>query len=286
MLELAERAVVVVEADAAADLDADVRGRDVLRERIRRRRHPLPAGDVRHRGTKVHAPDRLGTEFPDVEPKRRRVEIGSEPRQEVREVCAVVLAVRVLEHVVLALMPEETFERRIESLFFKVGHRGSDGLEQQRIHLEARGVLRIPVAAEMGSARRDLHDRDVALRTFGHIAGEDELRSHHAANRLQRHPALRVGLVLAADHVPEADVVSRRGHAPERREPIHVGHLRIGALHVRLAREDEDPDVLARVGHRSHEHREGEDAEVMWSSHEMSVTIASESSEASIGRDG
>ena len=183
-------------------------------------------------------------------------------------------------------MPEETFERRIESLRFKVGHRGPDGLEQQRIHLEARGILRVPVAAEMGSARRDLHDRDVALRGFGHVAGEDELRSHHAANRLQRHPALRVGLVLAADHVPEPDVRARRRHTSERREPFHVGDLRIGALHVRLAGEDEDPDVLTRVGHRSHEHREGEGAQVMWSSHDMSVTIASESSEASIGRDG
>jgi hypothetical protein len=48
----------------------------------------------------------------------------------------------------------------------------------------------------MGPTRRDLHDGDVALRAFGHVAGEDELRPDHAANGLQRHQPLRVGLVL------------------------------------------------------------------------------------------
>jgi len=253
VLQLAQGAVVVVQADAAADLDADVRVGHVLRQRVRVGRRALPDADLVHSRPQVHAPDRLGAQLADVEPQLRRAEVLPPTGHVGQQVVPVGCAVGVVEHVVLALVPHEALEPPAHALLVERLQRALHVAERQRVELEALRLDRVPVAAERGAARRDLDDGDRRRSVLGDLAREAQLGPDHAAHRLQRGPPVRGRLVLAPDAVPEADLLLRRAQAGERREPLDVRDLRVRADHVGLAREDEDAHrlVVLALGRRA-----------------------------------
>ncbi|MFM1941619.1 MAG: hypothetical protein RI897_601 [Verrucomicrobiota bacterium] len=137
VFELAECSVVIMESDAATDLDSDVGSWDIVGERVCVRDRFLTEADGVHAWAEVHAPDGFGAEFSDVEPEVGSVEVTSPGGDEISQVGSVVFHVALLEHVVFALVPHEAFEAVRNALAVEIGERRSNEIEGERIELEA-----------------------------------------------------------------------------------------------------------------------------------------------------
>ena len=131
------------------------------------------------------------------------LQIAAPAGQEVRQVLSVVRHVLLVEHVVLALMPHEAFDAVGDLLLVEFGQRRADPVQRQRVHLEALGLVGIPVAAQMRAAGGALDDGDRRVDVLRDLARKTQLRTDDVVDRLQIDPAIRLHLVLAPDAVGE-----------------------------------------------------------------------------------
>ena len=120
VFQLPQCAIVVVQANRIADLNSDVGSRNVFGKRIGFGDCPLPLADGVHAGAKIHAPNRLGAEFTDVEFQLRDVEVTAPFCDEVLQILSVVGHIAFIEHIVFALMPYEPFNSILDALLIQL----------------------------------------------------------------------------------------------------------------------------------------------------------------------
>ena len=244
VLELPERAVVIVQPSFAADLHRIVIGGHVVRERISVCDRLLRYTDREHIVAVVHAPDRFRAKLAEVEAQVRQLQIATPARDEVLQVRRVGRLEGLVEHVVLPLMPHEALDAIRDLLSLQLGQRRTHMLKRQRVKFEAVRHIRIPVLAQRRAARGHFDDRDGWLDALRHLFGKAQLRPEVVTRRPHRNPPLRSLHVLPPELVGEQDLRLRLIQPRERRKAMDVLHPRVRAHHVRLAREDENAQRL------------------------------------------
>ena len=235
---------MIMKAHASADLHSHLRSGYVFGPWINPGYRALAKADGVHARPQIHAPNRLGTEFADVKLQLGCTQIAPPFCEEVLQVHAIAGHIIFFEHVVLALMPHEAFDTVFDPAFVEIGQRGLDEIQRQRIHLEAYGLVRIPITAKVRAAGRTLDDGDRRFDVLRDLPCKTQLGAHHIVHMLQRHPSIGTHLVLAPDGVGEQHFALRRLQSGKWREAFDVLHLRVRPHHVRLAGEDEHPQCF------------------------------------------
>ena len=137
-------------------------------------------------------------------------------------------------------MPHEPFEAVFDLLFVQIRQRLADGLKRERVHFESNRFIRIPIAAQVRTARGHLNDGNRRLDMAGDLACKAQFRSHDIVHRRQRLPTLRARFILPPEAINKLHLLLRRIQSGVRRKAFDVLHLRIRPHHVRLAGEDKD----------------------------------------------
>ena len=182
-----------------------------------------------------------------------------------------------VEHVVLALMPDDGFELVAHSASVEFLQRILNEFECPRIKLlSLLGRARIPIEGQVGAADGRLDDGDRRIVVLLHHARKSDLRTKRIA-RSKRSPgsgrvATRGGTRggIRGGKSGEEDIVLHCARALKHRKFVDVFRVRIGANHVRLSREDEDFDGRGRDRSRGRvedESGQGESNEELKKSH-------------------
>ena len=163
VLQLPQGSVVIMQSLPAANFHRIMRGGDVFRQRIRVGDGFLPRPDGIHIGAIVHAPNRLGAKLANVKFQVGRLEVATPAGQKVLQVLAIVRLELLAEHIVLALMPHETFDPVSHFPPVQFGQGGLNQLQCQRVELIATWVIGIPISAQCRSTGGALDDGDGGL---------------------------------------------------------------------------------------------------------------------------
>jgi len=201
VFELTEGSVVIVKAGAASGPDTDMVCGNVFGPVILPAHFFLGKTDTVHVTAVIHAPDGLGAKLTDIEVEIREIEVFAPSADEVLEVPGIVGSVFSDEHVILALVPHETFHAILD-VFLVQGLQGIfHQLEGNGVEFESAWVVGVPVPRKVGAAGGAFDYRHRGLDCPGYFLTEAQLGAHNVVHRLEICPPVGFHHVFTADGV-------------------------------------------------------------------------------------
>jgi hypothetical protein len=199
----------------------------------------------------IHSPDPLFADLGDIPFQFRRLQVGSQPRNQSRQPTSVLLIKLAVEHIVLALMPHHRFEAISNTTVVQILQGITDQLECPRIKLLAIcWGIGIPVKSDRGPADRRLDDCDRSRSMSPNFPSKRHLRAKRI-QWLERHPTLG-GFITFAKDIRIKDITLWITCTFETRIIVNSIGMGIRTDHVGLAGEDEDSRHFFGVRNRGY----------------------------------